>query len=260
MARFGDRVAIVTGAAGGIGRAIAVGLAAEGATVVVNDVREEQLAQIVSDTVLPVVGDTAAPATAERLVAAAVDGHGRVDLLVNNAAVFTAGEAEDYPLDAWRRTLDVNLSAYFYLARAAGREMIAQRGGVVLNVASMAGLGGTPGNVAYCASKHGVVGLTRALAAEWARYGIRVNALCPGLTETELVQGFAEQAPERYEQRKANILVGRAATAEEQAAVALFLLSDEAGYVSGLMAAVDGGNQALYSGYDVPRATQEAAT
>jgi NAD(P)-dependent dehydrogenase (short-subunit alcohol dehydrogenase family) len=155
--------------------------------------------------------------------------------------------------ERWQRCIDVNLTGYFFLARDAGRVMIDQRSGVILNVASMAGLAGVPENIGYVASKHGVVGLTRSLAVDWARYGIRVNALCPGITETALIRQREAEAPEMFRARKERIPLGRVAQPVEQSRVGLFLLSDDASYVSGLVANVDAGGFALYSGFVAPK-------
>jgi NAD(P)-dependent dehydrogenase (short-subunit alcohol dehydrogenase family) len=252
--RFEGKICIVTGAGGGIGREIVLGLLAEGATVVANDIKEAGLKEYGETAdVHPVVGDTAVPETADSLVAKALEVGGRVDILVNNAGIGAPGPAEELPNERWQRCLDVNLTGYFFLAKAAGKVMIGQRSGAVLNVASMAGLVGVPENIAYVATKHGVVGITRSLAVDWARYGIRVNALCPGLTETDLIRQREAQAPEMFRLRRERIPNGRIAQPVEQARVALFLLSDDAGYVSGLAANVDAGGYALYSGFAPPK-------
>lgn len=248
------KVAIITGAGLGIGRAVAHRFAQEGAMLVLNDIIEERLEEV--GKALPiarlVVGDVAYPATAERIVTAAMEKFGRIDILVNNAGISHAYPAEDLSSDEWERIVAVNLSGEFYMAQAVGKCMIKQRFGCIINVASMAGLHGIPENVAYVASKHGVVGLTKALTVEWARYGIRVNCVCPGLTATPMVEALEKEAPTIFRERKKRIPVGRLATPEEQAAVILFLASDEASYVSGLIANVDAGSHALYSGYALP--------
>jgi NAD(P)-dependent dehydrogenase (short-subunit alcohol dehydrogenase family) len=247
------RVAIVTGAGAGIGRAITARLRDQGATVVANDVSAERLAALDRELgVVPVVGSTADPATAAALVQAAVDAGGRVDALFNNAGISQLGDAESFPLEDWRRIIDVNLVGCFIVAQAVGRQMIAQRHGCIVNTASTSGLTAMPSNSAYIASKHGLVGLTRALAVEWARYGIRVNAIAPGLTRTETVARLEEDQPELIGGRAESSLLGRLATPDDQAAVAVFLASDAAGYVNGLIAPVDGGGVALYSGYPAP--------
>jgi NAD(P)-dependent dehydrogenase (short-subunit alcohol dehydrogenase family) len=257
--RFAGRTAIVSGAGSGIGREIAVRLAAEGARVVAGDVDAaalESLAAAAPVTVVP--GDSAVEGTADRLVEAAERCGDGVDLVVNNAGLLRPGPTETYATADWLRTVDVNLTGYFYLARAAGSAMIGRGGGAILNVASIAGVAAAPESAAYVATKHGVIGLTRALAADWACHGIRVNALAPGLTRTPMVAEFADRSPQRYAAREARVPLGRAAEASEQAAIALFLLSPEASYVTGQVVVADGGGQALYSGYDAPAVTNGA--
>jgi NAD(P)-dependent dehydrogenase (short-subunit alcohol dehydrogenase family) len=188
------------------------------------------------------------------IVTAALEAGGALDVLVNNAGVFLPKPAEDYADQEWRQAMAVNLDGYFYLCRAAGRQMIDAGAGSIVDVASPAGMNGIPENVAYVASKHGVVGLTRALAVEWARYGIRVNAVSPGFTETEMVKEFEQQNPGMLDGRKSRVLADRPVQVSEQAAMITFLASDDASYVSGLIANVDHGSLALYSGYAVPRA------
>lgn len=251
--RFQDKVAIVTGAGSGIGREITLGLAREGAAVVACDVAEGTLDKLAAEVnVEQVIGDTADEGTATRCVEAARRVGGRVDILVNNAGIHLSKPAEELSPAEWRRVLGINLDGYFFTARAAGEVMIGQRSGVILNVASTAGVSAALNSAAYVASKHGVVGLTRALAVDWARYQIRVNALAPGLTATEMVRAFAERAPELYAVRQSRVPLGRAATAAQQAATALFLLSEDSAYTTGQVVVVDGGGQALYSGYEAP--------
>jgi NAD(P)-dependent dehydrogenase (short-subunit alcohol dehydrogenase family) len=253
--KLDGRVTIVTGAGSGIGRAVARRFSREGAQLVLNDINAGALESAVKECpeALVVAGDVADPVTASTVTARALERHGHIDVLVNNAGVSRACPAADLPIEDWRRILGVNLSGPFYMARAVGKQMISQRSGCVINVASMAGLHGIPENVAYVASKHGVVGLTKALVVEWSRYGIRVNCVCPGLTATPLVEALEDQAPLVFSERKKRIPFKRLATPEEQAAVILFLSSDEASYVSGLIANVDAGCHALYSGYAFPK-------
>lgn len=251
--RFAGRVAIVTGAARGIGRAVARGLSAEGATVVANDVTEEAVKELCAEdpSIVGHTGDISDPETSAQLVAAARD-VGGLHLVANVAGVFTSASADRLDLDDWRRDMDVNVNGMFFLVHAAAPTLIGQRRGAILNVASTAGFQAVPNACSYVASKHAVIGLTRSLSTDWARHGIRVNALCPGPTLTEMTREFARRHPERHARRLARIPLGRAAEPVEQARTALFLLSDDAGFITGQAVTVDGGGEAMHSGYDLP--------
>ncbi|WP_461089905.1 SDR family NAD(P)-dependent oxidoreductase [Streptomyces incanus] len=180
-------------------------------------------------------------------------GGGRIDALFNNAGVSRARPTAEVDDATWSHVMGVNNDAAFHVVTAVGRVMIEQGHGAVLNTASVAGTHGLPGNVPYVVSKHAVVGLTRALAVEWGVHGLRVNALCPGLTATGMNTRVRVVSSGYWESREAVVPLRRAGTAEEQAAIALFLNSEEASYVSGLIAEVDGGTHALYAGYAVNR-------
>lgn len=223
------KVAVVTGAAQGIGRRIAETLSADGYAVVGFDRQ-------------PVVGGVVGDVTSEDDVARLAEAVGRVDVLVNNAGIASIGPAEDMPVDTWRRVLDVNLTGPFLLCRAFGRAMLAQRSGSIVNIASVAGLSGVADRLAYNASKHGLIGLTRTLAAEWGGRGVRVNAVCPGWVKTEMDD--ASQAEGAYVDSDItdHVPLGRFAQPDDIAQAVAFLANPaRSGFVNGATLAVDGG-------------------
>jgi len=230
-----DKVAVITGGASGIGAAIASAYAAKGATVVVLDLK-----------VPAEPGDVAAVAcdvTDEASVAAAVDEvmrlHGRIDVLVNSAGVVQLAPAEELPLSAWNTTLAVNLTGTFLLCQAVGRIMLEQRRGKVINLASQAASVALQAHAAYCASKFGLVGLTKVLASEWAGRGVTANTISPTVVLTELGRK-AWEGP-KGDALKEQIPTGRFAYPEEVAAAAVFLASDAADMINGVDLLVDGG-------------------
>jgi 3-oxoacyl-[acyl-carrier protein] reductase len=194
------RVAVVTGASRGIGRAIAVRLGALGATVVLNYLGENARAAEAVQAVIQAGGpapsavraDIGRPEEAQRLIEGVLAQHGRLDVLVNNAARQTSALLHKMSDADWQSVIDVNLSAVFYLCRAALPAMIAARSGHIVNIASASSYMARKGAASYIASKHGLIGLTKALALETASQGVLVNAVAPGLTETDLVAGLTE--------------------------------------------------------------------
>jgi NAD(P)-dependent dehydrogenase (short-subunit alcohol dehydrogenase family) len=252
--RFKNKVVVITGAGSGMGLAAAGLFAAEGATVWINDVRPET-ADVAVEAVsasggkaFALAGDVSVEEVADTCVRTVVEKSGRIDVLVNNAGISTIEPAVDY--SAWRRTLAINLDAPFFWSRAAAvQSMIPNRSGAIVNVSSNAGFAAFPGDVGYIASKHGVTGLTKALAVEWAPFNIRVNCLCPGLTETNMIRQMEALDANRFVERRRRIPLGRIGKPEEQAAAMLFLASEEASYVTGLIMNNDGGQMALYSGF-----------
>jgi len=259
--RFQDQVVVITGGARGIGFAAAKQFAKEGARVVINDLDpgavETAVSQIKQEggQALGVACDVSDHAQVRTSVERVMSETGRIDVLVNNAGIIGRAETVSLEPETWTRVLAVNLNGVFFWAQAvAAASMIPRRSGSIVNVASLAGLTGIPNGASYVASKHGVVGLTKALAVDWGPYNIRVNAVCPGITLTDMTAADRARNPAMYASetngtRVQSIPLGHAATAEDQAHAILFLASAEAGSVHGLIMNVDGGNLALSSGH-----------
>ncbi len=240
MSALDRKVAVVTGSTRGIGRAIAECFAREGACIVVNGRRAadaEQAAGEIGGDVLPVGADVSVRGDADRLIGAAVGRWGRIDVLVNNAAVALDHYLTRVPDEEWERTLAVNLSGPFFTTRAAARAMKQQAGGSIVNVTSYAGLRGREGQVPYSASKAGLIGLTLACAKELGRFGIRVNALAPAA-----VTDMARQVPaEKIDEALRGAPLGRVGSFEDVAEAALFLASDRSRSTTGQVLNADGG-------------------
>ncbi len=258
--RFEDQVVVVTGAASGIGLATAKAFAREGAQVVITDIAPDSVSATVKDIqseggrVLGLTGDVSEPSTVNEHVDAVLQAFGRIDVLVNNAGIIRRGPTAQVSVEAWRQVMSINLDGTFYWAQAvASRSMIPRRGGAIINIASIGGLVGFPNAASYVASKHGVVGLTKALAVDWGQYNIRVNAVCPGMTWSNLSRADVAKNPQHYAVREPRIPLGHAAQPEEQAKAVLFLASADASHVHGLIMNIDGGQVALSSGHSAPR-------
>jgi len=245
--RLDGRVALVTGGGGAIGTAIAEGFAEAGAAIAIADRNAEAAEATVSALgsagadAMAVVGDVTSETDVARTVEAARARWGRIDVLVNAAGIGARAAAETYPLDRWRQVLDINLTGTFLFCRDVGQMMLTAQQGSIINIASIAGLVGYRGNPAYLASKGGVVQLTRALAAEWATRGVRVNAIAPGVIATQMIAGALEREPEFYDDFKKKHAMQRFGTVDELVGPALFLSSDAASYVTGHILTVDGG-------------------
>jgi len=237
------RVAVVTGGASGIGAAVAAALAARGARVAVLDVRADASLAAADDLAgtehLGVACDVTDQDSVDAAVARVLEATGRVDVLVNCAGIVALAPAEYLGPDAWARTLDVNLTGTHRVTQAVGRHMLAAGYGRVVTIASQAAHVGIDGHAAYCASKAGVLGLTRVLALEWGRRGVTVNTVSPTVVLTALGRSaWANEAGVRHQDE---IPTGRFATPAEIAAAVLFLVGESAGMVNGADLRVDGG-------------------
>ncbi len=251
-----DRTAIVTGASRGIGKGIAKVLAREGAHVVIADINadgasvtaQEMVSEGLSAQAFAV--DITDSRQVDQMVASVVGQLGRIDVLVNNAGVVSNTPVLEIPEEEWNRTIAVNLTGVFLCSQRVGKVMFPQESGRIINISSLSGRVGAPGQAAYCASKHGVIGLTRVLAIDLAPH-VTVNAICPGMNETEMMpRVIAERAASRgqtVEEVRQGILcktpLGRFGQPEDVGRVALFFASPLSSYVTGQIIDVDGGRR-----------------
>ncbi len=238
------KVVIVTGAARGIGRAIALEFAREGANVIVNDILEESSSvageiEKMGVKSLFVKADVSKEQEVINMFSRAVDAFSRVDVLVNNAGIIRDALIHKISLEDWEAVIETNLKGAFLCCREAAKYMMRQGYGRIINISSVTGQMGNIGQSNYAASKAGIIGLTKALALELARYGdITVNAIAPGLTRTEMTGRVPEKIIKRFIDR---IPLGRMAEPEEIAHLAVFLASDKARYITGQVIAINGG-------------------
>lgn len=241
---FAGRVALVTGAARGLGRAAAARLHERGASVAINvrdRDRAESVAQSLGDRALAVPGDLAADDVPEKIVNETLERFGRLDIIVNNAALALSTRFQDLSVDEWRRALEVNMTVPFRLIKAALPAMKRQQYGRIVNISSTAGRQvSTLGGAHYTASKTGLLGLTRAAAKELGKFGITVNAVCPGMIDTELTREHA--TPELLDRLAAAYPVPRLGTALEVADLICFAASEAAGYITGASLDINGGD------------------
>jgi gluconate 5-dehydrogenase len=241
------RVAIVTGGSRGLGEEMAEGLAEAGASLMICARREQWLTPTLEQfrsrgfTLEGMTCDVAEAEQVQAVVDKTITTFGKVDILINNAGIAWAAEPDSMPLDKWQKVIDTNLTGSFLFSQAAGREMLKRQSGCIINIASIAGMVGSVSTshwAGYAASKAGMVGLTRELAATWGRQGIRVNAIAPGYFHSRLADPAIVHAEPQI---KATSPIGRVGASGELKGVAVFLASDAASYITGQTIVVDGG-------------------
>jgi 3alpha(or 20beta)-hydroxysteroid dehydrogenase len=245
--RLDGKVAIITGAAGGIGAASARRFAAEGASLLLTDADSSgasQLAQELGGRAISRAHDVTSESDWGAVAASALEAYGRVDILLNNAGVFLAAPLLETTLEDFQRVIQVNTVGVFLGMRALAPSMSAQRAGSIINVSSVAGLGGSPYLTAYAASKWAVRGMTKVVAKELAPFGVRVNSLHPGQIDTDMNARQREKTPELIDKLIRAIPMQRIGTPEEVADAALYLACDESAYVTGSELIIDGGTSA----------------
>ncbi len=247
MGRLEGKAAVVTGGGRGIGRAVCLAFAKEGADVVVNYASREQPAQEVVRAIeamgrkaVAVKGNVAVKEDVERIVQAAIEHFGKIDILVNNAGATRPSMLHKMTEEQWNEVLDIHLKGPFLCIQAASKHMMERRSGKIINVTSAAGISGTKGQINYSSAKGGIIALTKSAARELAGYGITVNVISPGYVSTEMTEKIRTD-PKLKEIYTGRILLGRFAEPEEVAPAFVFLASEEANYITGQLICVDGG-------------------
>jgi meso-butanediol dehydrogenase/(S,S)-butanediol dehydrogenase/diacetyl reductase len=248
--RFEGRAVLVTGAGSGIGEATALAFGREGASVLAADLRlagaESTAARIRAEGGVAAgsAGDVARAEECRRLVAQAMQAFGQLDILINNAGIGATGTVLTTDEDTWDRLMAVNLKGTFLMSKAALEVMVPRGSGVIVNAGSIAGIAGIPDRAAYVTTKFGIVGLTRAMARDHVKDGIRVNCVCPGTTQTPWIDERLREVADPEAAMAALVArqpMGRLGRAEEMAAAYLFLASDESSFTTGTALVVDGG-------------------
>ena len=249
MFELKNKVAIITGARRGMGRTHALILAKAGSKVVVSDISEEDCQKVVEEIkkdkgeAIAIKCDVSKKEEVDEMVKKTVQDFGKIDILVNNAGIAAFKPFLELSEEDWNRTLDINLKGYFLCAQSCAREMVKQKSGSIVNIASVAmgqvGIG-FPNLVHYCATKGGIAAMTEAMALELAPFGIRVNAVSPGLIETPMISSI-KQDPKIIDALLARVPMRRVGKPEEVSNLVLFLVSDESSYMTGSVVVVDGG-------------------
>jgi len=241
------KIALITGGAGGIGRAIAEGFAEQGAHIMVADMNTENFdstadrIRSIGRQVRSVCVDITSKESVEAMVKSTLDNFCQIDILVNAAGTKSWLSTDDMPVDEWQRVMDVNVRGAFISCKTVGHEMIRQKSGIIINMSSVRGrFGSQNGEADYCTSKGAIDALTRTLACEWSKYGIRVNAIAPTVVETEFVSRVFNN-PGTVDYLKKRIPLGRCAVTEDLVGPVIFLASEASGYITGQIIYVDGG-------------------
>jgi NAD(P)-dependent dehydrogenase (short-subunit alcohol dehydrogenase family) len=248
LLKLQGKVGLVTGASRGIGRAIALALAKEGADVAVNcssSIKEaeqviREIKKLGRDAIV-IKTDVADKTSVEKMVDEVKSQFGKIDILVNNAGMATVEPSEELEEKLWRRGIDVMLTGTFFCSQSAGREMIKQKSGKIINIASINGIVAFPERASYCSAKAGVMALTKVLASEWAKYNINVNAIAPGYVETELLNNLVLKGEINVNELKHRTPSGKLTSAEDVANAAVFLSSDDSKSINGQTLIIDQG-------------------
>lgn len=253
--KLSGKVALVTGAGRGIGRAIALALAAEGADIAVNAAHlssaegTTEAIKKLGRRAIAIEADVSKAGQVDRMVGRVINELGGIHILVNNAGVFQVAPAVEQSLQKWDWIMAVNLRGTYLCCQKVGKWMIVHRTGKIINLASVTGMGGVPMRSAYAPSKAAVINLTQDLAVEWGKYNINVNCIAPGAVLTDLIKNSIEEGTINVKEVERRTPLGRIAAPEDIANAAVFLASDEANFITGVILPVDGGKSAAVSGY-----------
>jgi 3-oxoacyl-[acyl-carrier protein] reductase len=246
--RLKNKIALVTGSSRGIGKAIALAFAREGADVALNCSASIKATEKVADAirklgrrVVVIQADVADKAAVEKMVKTVVKEFGKIDILVNNAGMSVVGASESLEENTWRRGIGVMLTGVFFCSQAVGKEMIKQQSGKIINIASVNGIDAFPERACYCSAKAGVMALTKVLGCEWARYDINVNAVAPGYIKTDLVKDLVTKGTLDVKELAGRTPNGKLAKPEDVADTVVFLASEDSKHIVGQTIVVDGG-------------------